>query len=100
MFKALLEVGLIILIILMVITQVLIPMFINDLELFWLFKSSKKYNSFPTSKEGQEGHTSLDDNLNELGTNAELQTNALKSTLSKVDKSIEKLNEVKRNVRI
>lgn len=89
MFKILMEYLVVILLILTLITQVIIPMFIPSLEMFWLFRKSKEVlPDTPVQKD-------LDDTIHEVASELEEHAGKFKSTLNKVDSAVDKLKKVK-----
>lgn len=93
MFKVLLERGAIFLLVLILITQLILPLFVPKLELFWIFKRKTVPPIIPVQ------HGNVDETLAALAQDAVLKKGALDETIHKVDDSIEALTKVRESVK-
>ncbi len=91
MFKSLIEWGVMALIILTLVTQILLPLFIPELELFWIFKGAKPATKDPINVD-------LETTLDTLSTDALTKAKALENTMHTVDSSIDTLTKLKEKV--
>lgn len=89
MFKVLIEYALVIILILVLVTQVIIPMFIPSLDMFWLFRKSKPV---PPDTPIQRD---LDDSIADITSELEEHADKYKNTLNRVDSAVEVLKKTK-----
>ena len=75
------------------ISQIIVPFFTKDLELFWFFKRKKAENSTP---DPMIRVTDLD----ELESNAVEATETYKKVLTDLDETQSKVNEIKEKTKI
>jgi hypothetical protein len=90
-----------VLLILLVITQILLPIFVPGLAFFWLFKKGGTQHIATTESEvTQKTETvveDLPDSISRLASEMETDAEKLKRTKSKVDDSISKLKSTRDN---
>ena len=94
MFKFLMEIGIIAIVVLMTVTQVMIPLFVSNLDFFWLFKRSKaipdsKLNTGTTEPDVKGAIKHLTDDLRD-------KRAAQRSVEANVDEAIDALKNAKR----
>lgn len=80
----------VILILLMIFTQIIIPIFVEDLDFFWLFK--KKYYSEKKNTDYKE--------LKDLDDNAKAATEHYKSVVTDLKETEDRLNQIKKQTKI
>jgi hypothetical protein len=87
---------------LLVITQIILPLFVPSLPFFWLFThggtkhiATSDENEVPQQSKPEHKKTGLDESVEEIADQLSKETEQLKNTKGKVDETIEKLNSAK-----
>lgn len=93
--KIVMEFLLPVLIIIVLITQVLMPMFIPSLEYFWLFR--KGGTKHLTADDNSKSSSGLDEAVDEVADTLSKDAQKFKETKDKVDGTIEKLKSAKKD---
>ncbi len=92
MFKVLIEITVGFLILATLVTQIILPMFTN-LELFWLFKSSKEPPPRPPDKPKKA--TDLNSEVDKLNSDLKMYAAKTKQKIEEADSTIDKLTKAK-----
>ena len=86
------------LVVILVITQIIMPMFIPNLSYFWLFKKGgHKHLTTRSDDEEQSPKSGLDEAVDEVANELSKDAEKLKQTKGKVDETIEKLKGAKKD---
>lgn len=88
--------------VLLVITQILMPMVIPSMKFFWIFSRGERQRvmgngDIPLTEKPETKKTGLDEVVDEVANELTKDAAKLKSTTGKVDETIEKLTSAKNN---
>ena len=80
---------LVILILLMIFTQIIVPIFVSNLPFFWIFKKDYYFKKSTNIKE-----------LNDLDAKAQAATEHYKEAISDLKETEDRLNQIKKQTKI